>query len=91
MKTPIMDISSLIYHTENEEKIYIVTLKFGVLEFRLKLTSSDLFDFLLSVIQGKEISFRTQIYCPPLQQDRRKKYFEIGDETFNPRMIEEEE
>ncbi|NIP29000.1 MAG: hypothetical protein GTO02_00005 [Candidatus Dadabacteria bacterium] len=85
MKIPIFDIESKIVNDID----YKVELKFGVLKFRFKLQERQMFRLISALIQGRDFSISTQIECLPLPQDRRKKYFEITDETFNPRMIDE--
>lgn len=88
MKIPILDISSKIIHMDIDKTIYRIELKFGELKFYLKLSGSNILELLKAIIQEKEIAFKTEIKCSPLPQDRRKKYFEISDKTFNPRMID---
>jgi len=89
MKTPILDIINQIIYKDEEKPIYLMTFKFGVLKLRIKLTNEDLMYLIKSILNQKNISFKTEIECQPLSIDRRRNYLEITNKTFNPRMIDE--
>ena len=88
MKVVLIDIESEITYKGKGYIKYTITLRFGVLKFKIELSESDLLELIKTIIQEKTIAFEIEMECCPLPQDKKNKYLEITNKTFNPRMIE---
>lgn len=88
MKVALIDIESkIVFRSEGNMK-YLIVLRFGALKFKIELSESDLLELIKNIIQEKTIALETEMECCPLTQDKKNKYLEITNKTFNPRMVE---
>lgn len=83
-----LELRKQITYDNNGREITTLYLKLGVLELTIpNLSKSEMFELIRFLMQSKDDTTQlpVEISSSCLSQDKRKKFFEIDENTFNPK------